>query len=98
MYITEVTNYTEKLSALDIMTGKDQCTGEGLKKFMDRVNKELGLEWGHFPTESHAKCFLSYFKSPESQVLFDLNRRFPNVLKLIMFGEDDTLFEKDLLA
>ena len=31
-------------------------------------------------------------------ILFDLNRRYPDILKLIMFGEEDNLFETNLLT
>jgi hypothetical protein len=30
--------------------------------------------------------------------MFDLNRRYPNILKLMIFGEDDNIFEQELIT
>jgi hypothetical protein len=43
-------------------------------------------------------AFLSYFKSPEAKTIFELNRRFPKVLKFIAFGEEDVVFSHELLC
>lgn len=65
---------------------------------MLRINNELKVKFDLFPSIGIAKSFLHYYKSPEFPIMFDLNRRYPNVLKLMIFGEDDNIFNKDLLC
>ena len=57
-----------------------------MTELMERMNKELNVRWDNFPSITYSKSFLHYFKSPETPILFDLNRRYPNILKLMVFG------------
>ncbi len=61
-------------------------------------NVELNIIWPPFPSITYATSFLLYIKSAECPIIFDLNRRFPNILKLTIFGDEDTLFERDLVC
>jgi hypothetical protein len=72
--------------------------GKGFGALIKRVNSEHNVVWDNFPSSTYGASFLHYFKSPECPILFDLNRRYPNILKLMIFGEDDNIFERDLIC
>lgn len=58
---------------------------------MDKLNNELEIRWDYFSTTVGAS-FLTFIKSKQMPIMFDLNRRYPNILKLMIFGEEDKIF------
>jgi hypothetical protein len=84
-YIVEIILLANQYTRQDIINNMEQIVSKNLNPLMDRLNNELGVKWDYFSTTVGAS-FLTFMKSKEMPIMFDLNRRYPNILKLMIFG------------